>query len=90
MPNSWGFYKIGITIRKTNTRFIGRNHRIEAIKTWPFKDCYEALELERHILKEAPQNRIIHESFGDDKTEFFDKDILNLDKKEKNDSMFNG
>jgi len=75
-----GTYKIGITTRSVAKRFIGRNKRIIVLKIWEMADCYDALELEQFILEEAADERILNESFGDGKTEFFSKDILHLDK----------
>jgi len=78
-----GLYKIGITNRTVKERFGSKIKKIEIIKTWLFQDGFDAEELEQFLHDELSDFQIINENFDDvgGKTEFFNKDVLNLDNK---------
>lgn len=83
-----GLYKIGITNNSLKIRFAGKFSRINIIKTWNYKIGKNAKEHEVKLHKQYNKFRLLNESWitgqgSDGATEFFDHDILNLDKREK-------
>lgn len=78
-----GFYKAGVTNNSVPKRFWGMKKRIEILEILEFDSGETALESEQNLFEEYAEWRIINEEWPEDqggKTEFFSKDILNLDK----------
>ncbi len=76
-------FKIGITNMTVQKRFGQKKLReIKILKTWKFKKGADAYKLEQSILEEFSEFRVDNNNFRDvgGYTEFFNKDILNLDK----------
>ncbi len=74
-------YKIGITNRTVKDRFGYMMKNIKILKTWSFDLGADAYEIEQMLHDEYSEHQIINENFEiiGGKTEFFSKDILNLD-----------
>ncbi len=74
-------YKIGITKRTVNERFLASElKRIEVIKTWDYETGKEAREKELLILREFTYAKYKGDNLLDiGNTELFDRDILGLD-----------
>ncbi len=75
-----GYYKIGITNRTIKKRFGTKIKDIEILKIWEFKDGSDVYELEQFLHSEFSNYRLMNENFiGYGATEFFNRDVLNLD-----------
>ncbi len=75
-----GLYKPGITNHTVSKRYGPKFKEIQEIASWYFEDGYEAHELEQFLHSESTEFRTNNENFeGYGPTEFFNKDILNLD-----------
>ncbi len=76
-------YKIGITSQTVEIRFSGVND-IDIIKTWTYKNFDCAYKVEQGLHKKHKKHRVFNKRFENNGgTEFFSKDVLNLDKKRK-------
>ncbi len=75
-----GYYKSGITNRTIKERFGIRYKEFDVIQVTEFEKGTDAKDRESKILEEYSDYRITFEEFtGNGATEFFNKDILNLD-----------
>ncbi len=79
-----GLYKIGITNKTVKERFGKKMKEIKLIKTWHFEDGSDAYELEQFLHSEFSEYQELNENFiNNGATEFFNRDVLNLDKENK-------
>lgn len=83
-----GLYKIGITNNSLERRFEGKFKKIKVIKTWHYDSGFDAREQEIKLHKEYTSDRLLNESWvtkrgSNGATEFFNKDVLGLDKQQK-------
>ncbi len=75
-----GYYKSGITNRTLKERFEGRYKEFGVIQITKFEIGADARKKELEILEEYQEHKIDFDSFaGNGATEFFNKDVLNLD-----------
>ncbi len=81
-----GYYKLGITNNSVEIRFGSLFKKIRPIKTWFFNVGKNAYRVEQELHKHFIEFSIFNKNFiNNGGTEFFNKDILNLDTKENND-----
>ncbi len=75
-----GYYKPGITNGTVKSRYGHKLKDIEIIETWYFENGQDARDKEKALHEEYSEFRLLNENFvGFGATEFFNKDILNLD-----------
>ncbi len=75
-------YKIGITNFTLTKRYGPKFKEIKVIETWFFEDGADAYELEQFLHFELNEQRLLNENFdGYGPTEFFSRDVLNLEAK---------
>ncbi len=79
-----GYYKVGITNRDVKARFGSLSKDLIILKVWEFEVGQDAIDKEEFLLEEYSEFSVINERFsnGNGSTEFFSKDILNLDASE--------
>jgi len=79
-------YKIGVTNKTVETRFGKlKMKEIQVIKTWSFTNGQDAFDQEQAYHKLFKDQRVDNENFKDvgGYTEFFERDVLELDKNTK-------
>ncbi len=79
-----GLYKIGITNNSLEKRFEGKIKKLKIIKTWDYTIGLDARDQEKRLHQKYKEYRLINENWvtkrgSNGATEFFDRDILNLD-----------
>ncbi len=74
-----GFYKIGVTNRTLKSRFGSKMEFIRVIHIEEFEYGQDAYNKEQYLLNKYKEFQIINENFLDGKTEFFNKDVRQLD-----------
>ncbi len=78
------YYKIGITNYTVKDRYGSKFKEIKIIGTWFFEDGADAHELEQFLHSELSEYRLLNENFeGYGPTEFFENDVLSLNKDQK-------
>ncbi len=85
-------YKVGVTNRTVEDRFSRKDKDKDflILKTWSFNIGRDAKNREQTILEEFQEFRVNNENYRDNQggfTEFFSKDILNLDTEDTADTI---
>ena len=78
------YYKIGITNRTVKERFTNTDlEKIEVVKVWRYENGKDARDAETAILRDFKYAIIDECVLGSGNTEIFDRDVLNLDIRSK-------